>query len=310
MSSPPRTVGEALTAGSRDLAAAGVEGPRLESSLLLGHLLGKTKVSLWTHPEELLPPGSWPRFRSLCARRGRGEPTAYLLGHREFWSMDLLVDPRVLIPRPETEHLVEEVLRHLPDTPVRVVDYGTGSGCIALALARERPRAALVAVDRDAGALAVAALNIRREELEKQVQLVQAASLDALTGGGATMHAVVSNPPYIPRGSLASLPATVRDHEPWRALTPGEEGLEVIRPLVEAAGRLLVPDGLLALEVAADGAAAVTDLLGGSIWADVRVVADLAGHPRVVVGRRRPLQKPTPNARSLLRARRASSLCG
>ena len=309
MSSPPRTVGEALNAGRLELAAAGVEGAGLEATLLLGHVLGRSKVHLLTHPEELLREGAGPRFLALCARRSRGEPTAYLLGHREFWSMDLAVDSRVLIPRPETEHLVEEVLRHLPQTPVRVIDFGTGSGCIALALAMERPCAELIAVDRDAGALAVAALNIQRQGRLNQVHLVQAASLDALRGM-APIHAIVSNPPYIRRADMASLPATVRDHEPWMALTPGRDGLEIIRPLVEAAGELLVPDGVVALEVASDGADMVRNLLDKKIWSDVQVIADLAGHPRVVVGRRRATQKPTPSARSLLRARRASSLCG
>lgn len=309
MNAPPRTVGEALSAGSLELAAAGVKGARQEAILLLGHVMDRSKVSLLTHPEELLPAGAPSRFLALCARRSRGEPSAYLLGHREFWSMDLVVDSRVLIPRPETEHLVEEVLRHLPPTPVRVIDFGTGSGCIALALARERPCAQLIAVDRDAGALAVAALNIRRHDMVRRIHLVQAASLHALMGE-APVHAIVSNPPYIPRAELASLPHTVRDHEPWRALTPGKDGMEIIRPLVEAAGDLLEPDGVLALEVAADGAATVSELLDHKIWIDVQVIADLAGHPRVVVGRRRPDQKPTPSARSLLRARRASSLCG
>jgi len=309
MPPPLLSVGQALARGSRELGAAGVEGARLESVLLLGHVLGKTKVALWTHPEEDLPSDAASRFASLCARRGRGEPLAYLVGHREFWSMDLMVDPRVLIPRPETEHLVEEVLRRLPDAPLRVIDYGTGSGCIALALARERPRARLVAVDVDAGALAVASLNMRRLDLQQQVSLVQASSLVALMGGGP-VDAIVSNPPYIPSSDLASLPATVRDHEPWRALTPGRDGLEIIRPLVEDAGRLLSKDGLLALEVAADGAGAVVQLLGAERWTGVQVIADLAGRPRVVLGRRRAAQKPTPRARSLLRARRASSVCG
>jgi release factor glutamine methyltransferase len=287
MTTAPVTVGTVLARGSRDLQQAGIQGSQQEAALLLAHVTGRSKVALWAHPEEPLADNANTRFDALCARRCKSEPMAYLLGRREFWSLDLMVDSRVLIPRPETEHLVEEVLRRLPAAALRLVDFGTGSGCISLALAHERPEAEIIAVDIDRGALDVAALNIQRQNRQDRIRLVQASSLSALMGGGP-VHAVISNPPYIPERELASLPATVRDHEPLQALTPGREGLEVIRPLVADAAGILSAGGLLAMEVASAGADDVASLMADSLWSDVQVIPDLAGLPRVVSGLRRP----------------------
>lgn len=275
-----------MARATRTLADAGVEAPRHEAEILLGHLLGRSRAALWSHPEKSLPDGHHRRFLALCRRRAAGEPTAYLTGHREFWSLDLLVDPRVLIPRPETEHLVEAVLARQPKGIVRILDYGAGSGCIALALATEYPQAWIIALDMDGGALAVTGQNSRRHDLQGRVQRVQARSLDALAGEN-WLDVLVSNPPYIRAADLSALPATVRQHEPVQALSPGLRGLEVIDSLIQGGLRLLLDAGTLALEIDSPSAAGVRERLLTSDWADVAILPDLAGMPRVVVARRR-----------------------
>ncbi len=281
-------VGETLAQAAKTLADAGIEAPRHEAEILLGHLLERSRATLWSHPEDSLPDRHHSRFLALCRRRAAGEPMAYLTGHREFWSLDLLVDPRVLIPRPETEHLVEAVLARQPRGAVRILDYGAGSGCIALALAKEYPQAQVIALDMDDGALAVAGLNCRRHDLQGRVKRIQASSLDALAGEN-WLDVLVSNPPYIRAADLAALPATVRQYEPLQALSPGPQGLEVIEGLIQGGLRLLVDGGTLALEVDSAAAAKVRDRLPGSEWADTAILPDLAGMPRVVVARRRRL---------------------
>jgi release factor glutamine methyltransferase len=275
-----------LAQATRTLAAAGIEAPRHEAEILLGHLLKRSRAILWSHSEESLPERHQSRFLALCRRRAAGEPMAYLTGHREFWSLDLLVDPRVLIPRPETEHLVEAVLARQPRGALRILDYGAGSGCIALALATEYPQARIIALDMDWGALAVAGLNCRRHNLQGRVKRVQASSLDALAGEN-WLDVLVSNPPYIRAADLPALPATVRQHEPLQALSPGPQGLEVIDSLVRGGLRLLLDGGTLALEVDSGAAAGIKDRLRSAEWADVAILPDLAGMPRVVVARRR-----------------------
>ena len=275
-----------MTQATRTLAAAGIEAPRHEAEILLGHLLKRSRAALWSHPESFLSARYHNRLLALCRRRATGEPMAYLTGQREFWSLDLLVDSRVLIPRPETEHLVEAVLARQARRALRILDYGTGSGCIALALANEYPRARIIALDMDWGALAVTGLNCRRHDLHGCVQRVQASSLDALAGEN-WLDVLVSNPPYIRAADLSGLPATVRQHEPLHALSPGPQGLELMDDLVRGGLRLLLDGGTLALEVDSGTAAGVRDKLRPEAWANVAILPDLAGMPRVVVARRR-----------------------
>jgi release factor glutamine methyltransferase len=199
--------------------------------------------------------------------------------------MELAVDARVLIPRPETEHLVEAALELMPGDATRAVDFGTGSGCIALALARERAALRVIAVDSSPGALQVAAANVRRHCPDGRISLLQARSPEVL-GGSGWLDALISNPPYIPGPALAALPADVRQHEPVAALSPGPGGLELTARLVAAASRLLRPGGLLALEIDAPSAEGALALLAGEGWSGAGLRPDLAGRSRVLVALR------------------------
>jgi len=261
------SVRDALDSAIIALEAAGCDTPRLDAELLLAHVLGVGRASLISSPDRGLEPDEARAFMDLAARRRGREPVAYILGTKGFRTIDLAVDPRVLIPRPETEFVVEAALS-LPEG-ARVVDVGTGSGAIALALKTERPDLTVAATDSSPDALELARDNAARLGLE--VEFVEG---DLLAGLHA--DAVVSNPPYVAAGDR--LPPDI-GFEPRAALYGGEDGLDVIRRLVaEAAG---VP--FVALEVGAGQAAAVTELMTGR---RVETIRDLAGHERVVVGLR------------------------
>jgi release factor glutamine methyltransferase len=265
------SVRDALDSAVIALGAAGCDSPRLDAELLLAHVLGVDRAALITDPERGLEPDEARAFMDLAARRREREPVAYLLGSKGFRTIDLAVDARVLVPRPETEHVVEAALG-LP-AGARVADVGTGSGAIALALKTERPDLEIVATELSPDALAVARANAARLGLD--VELLEGDLLDPVAG---PLDAVVSNPPYVAAGDV--LPRDV-GHEPREALFGGEDGLDVIRRLVMAARG--VP--FLAMEVGAGQAHAVAELVGAEGWPDVSTVRDLAGIERVVVGR-------------------------
>jgi release factor glutamine methyltransferase len=265
------SVRDALDSAHVALGAAGCESPRLDAELLLAHVLGVDRAGLITDPDRGLEPDEARAFMDLAARRREREPVAYLLGSKGFRTIDLAVDARVLVPRPETEHVVEAALE-LP-AGARVADVGTGSGAIALALKTERPDLEVVATELSPGALAVARANAARLGLD--VELLEGDLLDPVAG---PLDAVVSNPPYVAAGDV--LPRDV-GHEPREALFGGEDGLDVIRRLVVTARG--VP--FLAMEVGAGQAHAVAELVGAEGWPDVSTVRDLAGIERVVVGR-------------------------
>jgi release factor glutamine methyltransferase len=265
------SVRDALDSAVIALGAAGCDSPRLDAELLLAHVLGVDRAALITDPERGLEPDEARAFMDLAARRREREPVAYLLGSKGFRTIDLAVDARVLVPRPETEHVVEAALE-LP-AGARVADVGTGSGAIALALKTERPDLEIVATELSPDALAVARANAARLGLD--VELLEGDLLDPVAG---PLDAVVSNPPYVAAGDV--LPRDV-GHEPREALFGGEDGLDVIRRLVMAARG--VP--FLAMEVGAGQAHAVAELVGAEGWPDVSTVRDLAGIERVVVGR-------------------------
>jgi release factor glutamine methyltransferase len=262
------SVQDALDSAVIALSAAGCDTPRLDAELLLAHVLRVDRAALITSPSRELEPEEARAFMDLAARRRSREPVAYILGEKGFRRLMLAVDPRVLVPRPETEFVVEAALS-LPEG-VRVVDVGTGSGAIALALKEERPDLSVVATDVSADALDVARENAERLGLD--VEFLHGDLLDPLTGA---VDAVLSNPPYVAAGDR--LPPDV-GFEPRGALFGGEDGLDVIRRLVKEASD--VP--FLALEVGAGQAAAVAGLMAA--W-DVGLVRDYAGHERVVVGR-------------------------
>lgn len=271
-------VRDALDSAGVAIRASGSETPRLDAELLLAHVLGVRREALFLDPGRAVAGPQIREYQSLVRRRAvERAPVAYLVGTRGFRNLDLAVDSRVLVPRPETELLVEAALE-LPQGAT-VVDVGTGSGAIALALADERPDLAVTATDIDEGALTVARDNAARLGLD-----VTFASGDLLGAvPGATFDAVLSNPPYIADGDRPGLPADVRDHEPGHALFAGADGLDVYRRLIPQAAAAAP---YVAVEVGAGQAEAVTDLMRAAGLASVEVRADLAGIDRVVAGRR------------------------
>ncbi len=269
-----------LDAGQEHLAGA-VEQPRREAALLLGEVLRLSEAQLYARADDDVPEPAAVSYGQLIRRRADRIPVAYLLGRREFHGRSFAVDPRVLIPRPETEHLVEAALNCIDDG-ARVLDVGTGSGCIAVTLALERPGSRIVATDLSPGALAVAAANCRRHGVADRVRLVRADLLSALCPGA--FDVVVSNPPYIDVGEWPSLMPEVRDHEPPEALFAGD-GLDFYRRLFADGGFLREGQRLL-LEIGKGQLDAVRELAAGSGFDVEWVVADLAGIPRVLTLRR------------------------
>jgi release factor glutamine methyltransferase len=276
---------------TRRFEAAGIDSPRLSAQVLLAHALGCDRVGLYLQFDKPLGEAELARYRDLVRRRLAGEPVAYLVGSQEFWSIELTVDARVLIPRRDTEAVVEAVLDAIGgdrSAALRVCDVGTGSGALALALARELPAARLVATDVSAGALAVAAANAERLGAADRVDLRQGDLLEPL--GDERFDVLVANLPYVRAGELDALTAEVKS-EPREALDGGADGLDLIRRLAGGCARHLVPGGLVALEHGFDQDAAVREILAATpgpfepAWTRV----DLAGQPRVTAARlRRP----------------------
>jgi release factor glutamine methyltransferase len=271
------TVREAVESAVIALTAAGCETPRLDAELLLAAAMGVERAAIVADPGRPLPPEAVRAFADFARRRREREPVAYILGAKGFRFLDLAVDPRVLIPRPETEHVVEAALA-LP-AGARVVDVGTGSGAIALALKHERPDLTVVATDVSEAALAVAAANAARLGLD-----VELLAGDLLAPVGGRVDAVVSNPPYVATADRLMLAPEITRHEPAGALFAGADGLAVVRRLVAeiaASGATFA-----ALEVGAGQAAAVAALFVAAGLPETEHVSDLAGVERVVVARR------------------------
>lgn len=270
----------------------GLESARLESELLLAAVLGVSRLDLYLQYERPLSGAEVARFRELVRRRLRREPLQYILGEAHFRELVLRVDPRVLIPRPETEVLVGEVLAWAErrvaagaaeGEGLSAVDIGTGSGAIALSLAREGPFRHVVATDLSAAALEVAAENAARSGLAERVEFREGALWEAL-GAGERFDVVVSNPPYIAESERDELQPEVREWEPGNALFAADSGLEVLFALVAGAPSYLRPGGLLALEIGAEqGAAVVGRIEGTGAYLSARIVPDLAGRERVVL---------------------------
>ncbi|HXG75679.1 MAG TPA: peptide chain release factor N(5)-glutamine methyltransferase [Gaiellaceae bacterium] len=277
--SPAASARETVRAVARRLAEAGVPDAEVDAELLVGHVLGATRSALRADPERALSAGQQARLEPLVARRERREPLAYVLGEWGFRRLTLAVDARALVPRPETEVVVERCLVLLAGAEEpRVLDVGTGSGAIALALADEHAGARVTGLDSSPDALALAAENVARTGLE--VELLRRDLFAGLPAGPWDL--VVSNPPYVTAEELALLEPEVREWEPRGALV-GEGATEAV---ARAALDVLRPGGALVLEVAEGTALAVAELLGVLGYAEVRITADLAGRDRVVEGRR------------------------
>jgi release factor glutamine methyltransferase len=271
------TIQTALLQGNRLLEEAGIAVPRLTAEVLLAHALGCERPYLYAHPEEELAHNPWLHYGRYLHERLEGKPTQYVTGRQEFYGREFRVTPAVLIPRPETEHVVEVALR-VGAGARRVLDIGTGSGALAVTLALETGAEAW-ATDISSAAAAVAAANARR--LGARVGIVVCDVTDAIAA--SSMDLAVSNPPNVPEPQREGLQREVRDWEPPVALFAGETGLDIYARIVADATRVLKPGGWLVMELGFGTLNAVTRLLDG--WADVQVEPDLAGIPRVIAAR-------------------------
>ena len=285
----------ALSQGLRTLLAHQVPSAQLAAELLLIHVLGHDRGYLHAHTEEEVLPESIERYFQLIAERATGKPTQYITGHQEFWGLDFEVTPDVLIPRPETEHVVECVLelalRHGGnDARLRIADVGTGSGCIALSLAAEFPRAILFGLDLSRPALVVASRNAVRLNMPERVKFLEGDLLQRLLEPDfvGTFDFVVSNPPYVGKSEIEKVQREVRDFEPRLAWGGDlEYGEEVYARLFPQALRALRPGGWVVVEIGYSMRERVLALLGED-WEEIVVTPDLAGIPRVVSARKRP----------------------
>lgn len=278
------SVADARRALGNAFREAGLESPELDARLLIGHALGLEHAALVSAAEHALTPNERQRILALAARRMNHEPVAHLLGRKGFWDIELEVNAEVLVPRPETETLIEaaiEILAARRLEPLRIADLGTGSGAIILSLLREFPNAMGHATDRSAPALAMARDNARRHGMAHRAQFVLSDYGSALEGG---FDLVVSNPPYIPSADIAALAPDVRNYDPMLALDGGADGLDAYRAIAADARRLVRPGGFLILEIGIGQAEMVTALLtGAGMAATLPPRPDWAGIPRAVV---------------------------
>ncbi len=300
--STDRSVRALLKQGLDQLRAASVASFTLAAELLLLHVTGSDRTWLYSHPEEILPEPTAEAYFALIAQRSSGVPTQHLTGKQEFWGQEFQVTPEVLIPRPETEHLIEVTLDRLAVREIRagrqprlngenvtLIDIGTGSGCIAITLAKELPRATVYATDISQAALEVARSNAARLGVAGRIQFLESDlfnRVSAAPGVPALFDVVISNPPYVSLREADSLPVEVRAHEPHSALFGGEEGYELYGTLIPQAASHLRPGGLLVLELGYNSLAAVEPLLDRTDWVNVSVTKDLAGIPRVIAAER------------------------
>ncbi len=281
-------LGEILQSAIKFLTDEQVPSPRMNAEVLLMFVLGVERAYLYAHPERELTADEQRRFDEALRERATGKPAQYITGHQEFWGMDLIVTPAVLIPRPETEHVIETVLELAKQFPARsIVDVGTGSGCIALALAKELPQAEIIATDISPQALEVAKANAARHQLEKRVRFVETdllSSRDAINGVSTEVDFVVSNPPYVSEEERDKVQREVRKFEPRLAVFGGEHGFDIYRRLIPQAQETLRTGGWLVMEIGFTQEEEIRRMLSG--WSEVRVMADLQGIPRVVAARK------------------------
>lgn len=281
------TLREALAWAAGRLAEVPELGPTAarDAELLLMHAAGVERVALYSDPDRMLEEREWAVFPNAVERRIAMEPVQYITGRQEFYGFDLMVSPATLIPRPETELVVEAAVAELRSSgarPPRILDVGTGTGAIAIVMSKELPGAEVVAVDLSEAALDVARENARRHGVEGRISFVASDLLEALRG--EAFDAVLSNPPYVPVGDRAGMHPQVRDWEPEMALFAGEDGLDIYRRLIPAAAKTLRPGGLLAMEFGYGQSESLAELLAG--WDEVRFLKDLQAILRAVLARK------------------------
>lgn len=283
----PITVRSALRDGMAELAAAKTPSHALAAELLLMHATGADRAWIYAHGERELSEEAAQQFFELVARRAKGVPTQYLTGKQEFWGIEFEVTPAVLIPRPETEHVIEVGLERIAEHATRndslcIADVGTGSGCIAVALARELPNAHVTATDISVEALKIAMCNAEKQGVAGRVKFVECDLLDVAGCRSGKFDLIASNPPYVARAEEHGLAREVREHEPEQALFGGATGTEIYARLITQAAHNLRAGGLLVMEIGFGAAQRVRDMLVGQLWNDIRVTHDLAGIPRVI----------------------------
>lgn len=279
------TIREVLKEATQELDSGGVPDARREAGSLLSFILGKDRTFLISHAEDQVDDRSWNRFREFVERRATGEPLQYITGVQDFYGREFRVTPDVLIPRPETELLVEAALQIVGNTGAApsICDVGTGSGCIAVTLLCEIVSARAVALDKSPAALEIAKLNAQNLSVADRMHFVVSDCFNSLNSSDYEFNLIVSNPPYVAEVALAGLQREVRDHEPVIALSPGPDGLSIIRRLIDEAPPFIKPGGHMLMEIGFDQGEAVTTLVDGSAWALREIRPDLQGIPRIVV---------------------------
>ena len=272
---------DALQSAIQRFEDEAVGSPRMNAEVLMMFVLGCDRAHLYAHPERELTADEAERYEAVVSERARHKPSQYITGHQEFWGLDFLVSPAVLIPRPETEHVIETMLELAPAPGAKIVDVGTGSGCIAVALARKFPQAEIEGVDISSSAIEVALVNAARLECQHVGFRVN----DLLEGfQPESFDFVVSNPPYVGESEPDKVQRQVREFEPKIAVFAGPHGLDVYRRLIPQALKVLKPGGWLVMEIGFSIEESVRALLEG--WSEVRVNTDLQGIPRVVLARK------------------------
>jgi release factor glutamine methyltransferase len=281
------TIAEILKEAASELDTAGVPEARREAGSLLSFILRKDRTFLISHAEDETDENSFVRFRESIERRAAGEPLQYITGVQDFYGREFRVTPDVLIPRPETELLVEAALPIVGDTTPFICDVGTGSGCIAVTLLCETVNARAVAIDKSPSALAIAKINAQNHSVAERAIFVVSDCFNSLVSRDYKFDLIVSNPPYVAEAALEGLQREVRDHEPLVALSPGGDGLSVIRRLIDEGPAFIKPKGHLLMEIGFDQGEAVERLVSDSAWSLREIRPDLQGIPRIVVMQKR-----------------------
>jgi release factor glutamine methyltransferase len=278
------TIGEMLVTAMGAFASSGVDTPQLDAEVMMAHAVGKSRIYAIAHPNQVLKPEELQRFNEFVERRRKREPLAYIVGEKEFWGISFKVKPGVLVPRPETETLVEAALSEMSGiTGPAIVDIGTGTGCIAIALALELPDAMVYATECSETALEVAQYNVCKHQVESRVHIMEGSLLAPVPKKVfGRLDSIVSNPPYIPSGEINTLQPEVADYEPRGALDGGKDGLRFYTDIIRDAHDWLKPGGWLHLEVGAGQAEEVAAIAQAYEFIAIQTRRDLAGIGRVV----------------------------